>query len=377
MVEWAEFQNRKKLLGNYIKEQGIDVFFVFNPYNLFYLTRFFHVSTERPLVYAMTADGKAHILSPALEEGEARKLPVVDSVKGYFEFPGTGDILGDFFASLARDGNIKARADSLSLGRYQDLQKRFQDVGLSDAVEKMRLIKSPYEIGLLKKAAVYANFIVTEGFKIAKPGMTEMELLSIIEQKTISKMVQELDEIIYVPGGPAGGLVPSGDRTALPHALPSARIINQGENMILSCGANVEGYRIECERTFFLGQPSARHREAFLLMAQAQKMAVSLMKPGAGCRDIDNTVLDFIRDKGYSDALKHRVGHGKGLEEHEAPWIESGDPTALAPGMVVSAEPGLYIDGFAGFRHSDTVLITETGNELLSSVTRELEELIY
>jgi Xaa-Pro dipeptidase len=112
-------------------------------------------------------------------------------------------------------------------------------------------------------------------------------------------------------------------------------------------------------------------------MAEAQRMAVELMKPGAVCREINNTVLDFIRSRGYGEALKHRVGHGKGLEEHEAPWIESGDETVLAPGMVVSAEPGLYIDGFAGFRHSDTVLITGTGREVLTSVTKNLNELIF
>jgi Xaa-Pro dipeptidase len=189
-------------------------------------------------------------------------------------------------------------------------------------------------------------------------------------------MSRELDDIIYVPGGPAGGLVPSGERTGMPHALPSSRVIRQGENMILSCGANVEGYRVECERTLFLGRPGERHREAFEVMARAQQMTVNLMKPGALCRDINDQVLDFIRSRGYGGALKHRAGHGKGLEEHERPWIESGDTTALAPGMVVSAEPGIYIDGFAGFRHSDTVLITETGPEVLTRIAKDLDSLI-
>jgi Xaa-Pro dipeptidase len=371
-----EYENRKKLLRNYMEDRGLDVFFVFNPYNLFYLTRFFHVSTERPVVYAIDREGRTRLLVPALEEKTARGLSAVDQVDVYFEYPGDAGMMDELFASLSGGGQKKAAADSLSLEQYKKLAGLFKDIEDGDGVEQLRLIKSPYEIALLKKAALYADYIVEQGLNTVRPGMIEMELLAVIQQKTIQKMTRELDEIIYVPGGPAGGLVPSGERTSLPHALPSSRVIKQGENMILSCGANVEGYRIECERTFFLGRPGARHREVFDLMVEAQEMAVELMKPGALCRDINNQVLDFIRSKGYGGAIKHRVGHGKGLEEHEKPWIESGDTTALAPGMVVSAEPGIYIDGFAGFRHSDTVLITETGREVLTKIAKDLDSLV-
>jgi Xaa-Pro dipeptidase len=372
----SEYESRKNLIRDYMEDRGLDVFFVFNPYNLFYLTRFFHVSTERPVAYALDREGRARLLVPALEEKTARSLPAVDQVDVYFEYPGDAGMLDALFASLSGGGQKRAAADSLTLGRYKQLAGFFKDVDCGDGVENLRLIKSPHEIELLKKAALYADYIVAQGLSTVRPGMSEMELLAAIQKKTIQKMPRERDEIIYVPGGPADGLGPSGERTSLPHALPSSRLIQQGENMILSCGANVEGYRVECERTLFLGRPGTRHREAFEVMVQAQQMAVDLMKPGALCRDINNQVLDFIRSRGYGAAVKHRVGHGKGLEEHERPWIESGDMTALAPGMVVSAEPGIYIDGFAGFRHSDTVLITETGREVLTKTAKDLDSLI-
>jgi Xaa-Pro dipeptidase len=371
-----EYADRKKQLLGYMENKGLDIFFVFNPYNLFYLTRFFHVSTERPVVYAIDRKGRSRLLVPALEEKVAKSLPAVDEVDVYFEYPGDIGKMDLLFTSLADGGQKKAAADSLSLGVYKKLAGFFKDIDCDDGIENLRLIKSPFEIALLKKAAVYADYIVAQGLNTVRPGMTEMELLAAIQQKTIQKMTQELDEIVYVPGGPAGGLVPSGERTSLPHALPSSREIQQGENMILSCGANVEGYRIECERTFFLGPPGNRHKKAFDVMTQAQQMAVDLMKPGALCRDVNDQVLDFIRSQGYGEALKHRVGHGKGLEEHESPWVESGDATVLLPGMVVSSEPGIYIDGFAGFRHSDTVLITETGREVLTKTAKDLGSLI-
>jgi Xaa-Pro dipeptidase len=100
------------------------------------------------------------------------------------------------------------------------------------------------------------------------------------------------------------------------------------------------------------------------------------MKPGAVCEDVDRGVLAFIRRAGYADWVRHRTGHGKGLEEHEPPYAAAGDRTVMEPGMAFSSEPGLYRDGFAGFRHSDIVLITETGSEAITKYPKDLESLI-
>jgi len=138
-------------------------------------------------------------------------------------------------------------------------------------------------------------------------------------------MVQELNEIIYVPGGHAEGLIPSGERTSLPHALPSSRIIQKGKTIIFSCGENFKGYRTECERTCFINGPDGLRKKAFNVMKDTQALGISLMKPGNICSDIDKQILDFIRKMGYGDYIRHRTGHGKGLEEHEIPWVEIGD----------------------------------------------------
>ena len=190
------------------------------------------------------------------------------------------------------------------------------------------------------------------------------------------KMIEELGDVVYVPGGPAGALVPSGPRTALPHALPSGRTLQPNEPMILSCGANVWGYRTECERTFFVGSPSPAWRKAFEVMRRAQEMAIELMQPGAVCQDIDRQVLDFIRSEGYGDYVRHRTGHGKGLEEHEPPYIALGDETVIQPGMIFSSEPGIYIEGMSGFRHSDIIWVSENGPEVLTQYPKDLDSMI-
>lgn len=134
-------------------------------------------------------------------------------------------------------------------------------------------------------------------------------------------MIDELDEVIYVPGGPVGALLPTGWRTALPHGLPSNRKVEKGDTVMLSCGANVKGYRTETERTCFVGEPSKDKIKAFNVIYQAQKLATTMMVPGKSCSEIDRTVMDFIRENGYGDYIRHRTGHGKGLGEHETPGL--------------------------------------------------------
>ena len=194
--------------------------------------------------------------------------------------------------------------------------------------------------------------------------------------KTVDQMVEDLGEIIDVPGGPAGALVPSGIRTALPHALPSARKLQANEPMMLSCGANVWGYRVECERTFFVGEPDKKWIAAFNVMKNAQQMGIDLMVPGAVCEDVDEKVADYIRSEGYGEYIRHRTGHGKGLEEHETPYIASGDKTIIQPGMIFSSEPGIYIEGFSGFRHSDIVWVSEDGPQVLTKFPKNIENMI-
>lgn len=372
-----ELNRRKQEVVVYLESNELDGMLITDPYNLFYMLDFFFVPTERPFYCLITKSGKVLAVAPNLEK-EVGELKIVDDIFTYFDYPGRPDLYSWIIKSFIElDPDLKRMAvDNISLGLSQVFESELETIVDSNLIYQLRLTKSESEVERLRIAAKYADYIVSVGADNIKTGISELELLDLMQSRTLQKMVAELDEIIFVPGGPCGGLVPFGKNTSLPHALPSNNQLQQGDTMILSCGANYRGYRVESERTFFFGQPSTRQKEGFIVMKEAQELGLSLIKPGVTCAEVDDQVLNFIREAGYSEAIRHRTGHGKGLQEHEDPWVEGGDQTIIQPGMVLSCEPGVYLEGFAGFRHSDTVIVTEDGVEVLTKFSKELDDLI-
>jgi Xaa-Pro dipeptidase len=374
----STYVNRVEQIQEYLSRNEISGLMVFNHYNVYYTTGLFHFPTERPLSIFIPQSGEPILFIPVMEIEEAHHTPFKD-IRHYFEFPGIQNPIDWMVEEVKKSFQVKqVIVDSISYNLVKQLEEKLYPASIkTDSIlHNMRLLKDELEIELLKTAGIYSDYIVEVGVQIAKPGISELELLQEMTNRTLNKMIQELSEVIYVPGGPAGGLVPSGIRTAMPHALPSAKKLALGETQILSCGANVGGYRVECERTCFIGDVSSRQEKAFKVMATAQQLALEAMRPGRTCAEVDAVALDYIRKEGFGDYLLHRTGHGKGLEEHEAPWIDAGDDTILRPGMVLSSEPGIYIEGFSGFRHSDTIVVTENDPLVLTKFPKSLEQLI-
>lgn len=123
----------------------------------------------------------------------------------------------------------------------------------------------------------------------------------------------------------------------------------------------VNGYGAECERTFFVDNPTSEMKEMFMLVEEARRRAVAVARPGVPCAEIDHTANGFLRDEGVGEYLLHRTGHGFGLGNHEGPWVAEGSEDRLQQNMVISIEPGLYVPIVGAFRQSDTFLVTENG----------------
>ena len=373
-----EYLSRVKKISEEVVKKGADGALILNPFNVFYMGLYYHPG-KRPVILYVHKDSTVIAITPAMEAHEAQKIEHFNKVYAYEDNYAKGkDLFDNLKASVESNfKNVKhVLVDSIDLLVYQRLVEMFNTVELYDSVHPHRIIKSAEEVEMLKKAAYYSDFIVGAGKKLLKPGISEIGTLYRMISKTVDQMVEDLGEIIDVPGGPAGALVPSGIRTALPHALPSARKLEANEPMMLSCGANVWGYRVECERTFFVGEPDKKWMAAFNVMKTAQQMGIDLMVPGAICEDVDEKVADYIRSEGYGEYIRHRTGHGKGLEEHETPYIASGDKTIIQPGMIFSSEPGIYIEGFSGFRHSDIVWVSEDGPQVLTKFPKNIENMI-
>ena len=180
---------------------------------------------------------------------------------------------------------------------------------------------------------------------------------------------------MFSDGAEAGYRGQIGRNAAIPHALANNIVFQEGDVLVTGAGAPVWGYHSELERTMVIGEPSAQQRELFDHMVALQDTAFEAMKPGARCSDVDRAVRAYYDEHGLWDYWKHHVGHCIGLRYHEGPFLDIGDDTEIRPGMVFTVEPGLYAAGLGGFRHSDTVAVTDDGIDFLAYYPRDLDSL--
>src|SRR5699024_1684532 len=169
---------------------------------------------------------------------------------------------------------------------------------------------------------------------------------------------------------------PSGvDRTNMPHVFSNSRKIEEGDIIIHSRQVGLNGYRAECERTIFVGEPTEEQRKAFEVMVEAQQKALDFIKVGVTAKEVNQVALDVYKEAGLEEYVVHRTGHGIGIGLHEEPSLRFDNDLVLEAGMVFCVEPGIYIPGVGGFRHSDTVVLEEDKTVLITELPRDIERL--
>jgi Xaa-Pro aminopeptidase len=169
--------------------------------------------------------------------------------------------------------------------------------------------------------------------------------------------------------------VASGPNSALPHARPTARRLTKGDLLLLDFGARVDGYCSDVTRTFAIGKASDEQREVYEVVRQANERAVRAIRPGMSGRDADGVARGYIQDRGFGELFGHSLGHGIGLEVHEAPRLAKTAESPLVEGAVVTVEPGIYRPGWGGVRIEDDVHLGAGGARVLTRFTRELIEI--
>jgi Xaa-Pro dipeptidase len=162
----------------------------------------------------------------------------------------------------------------------------------------------------------------------------------------------------------------------MPHGFVKGHGIQKGDVLVSGAGADIDGYHSELERTMVVGEPTREQEKAFEAMLALQSRAIEVMAPGVTAGEVELATVRLAEELGVDESLRHHAGHSIGLEGHEAPFLDRGDEAVLEAGMVFTVEPGVYIKELGGFRHSDTVVITEGGNRVMTRYPRELKDLI-
>jgi Xaa-Pro dipeptidase len=370
-IDW--YKHTTQRIQTQIGKEGLDGLLLLDNFNVFYATGFFHQTTERPLGVYIPAVGKPTFYVPLLEK-EMAEATWVEDVKWYFDYPGKVPALEWMLSDIP--AKHKVGIDQLKVRDWNLVHAVRPSAVISDIVYTMRLVKTEEEIALLDKAGIYADHMVAYAKEAISLGLNEMDAFAYLRQKTMERMQAELGELVMVNLGVMNGAVLYGEHSAFPHGLMTDRKPRPGDVIECGFGALVSTYESESEHTFIYGEPNKQQLSYFNAMYGAWKAGMEAAGPGKTCAEVNEAALRVIRDAGYEQFLRHRMGHGKGLQEHEAPWVEAGDPTILLPGMIISDEPGLYVPGYGGFRHSDTLLITETGYRRLTHYPRDLEHCI-
>jgi len=372
-----EFDDRLAAVRERIAEAGADAGVWFGATSIEYLTGFDHIQTERPVVLAVTGD-RVEVTVPRLEVERAQAVETIDRVHHYFDYP-QGDPV-ETAVGMLREldvDSVVADADGApgTMGYEGPALSEFVEVDAQDWVKYMRYAKSDAEVALIRESARWANLGHRYLADHVEPGAHPATVSQRASMEGSRAMLDALGDE-YVPrtrgDGPAHAGFISGPQSALPHGHTANRRLEEGDVLITGASANVDGYYSELERTMFVGEPSEEQVHYFELMLEAQTVAIDALGPGVPVADVDQAVWDYFEEQGITDLAQHHVGHNIGMGGHEPPYIDRGNDETMEPGHVYTIEPGIYTDE-EGYRHSDTIAITEDGVEWLTYFPRDLE----
>ncbi|NAZ82046.1 M24 family metallopeptidase [Kineococcus sp. R8] len=365
-----------------VAAEGLDGLLTDSPEDVAHLTGFFHHPCERPVAVLLAPDGEVVLLVPDLEVGHAEDQRVRARIVSYAEYPGLRNPFAPLLGAVgpARLG-VTTAITQHRLALVQAASGR-SDWVPTDVLDGVRAVKEPEEVALHREAARITDLMLDAGTGLVAAAVaaggrlpSEAELAGHVGAAGIAEMHAAHDDVVVV-SPLAGGLVYAAENSVRPHGLPSGYRLRPGDTFVLSLGCAVGGRFVEGERTYVLGEPTAQQRRLHDAVRDAQAEGARAIAPGTRCADSNARCLAVLRERGLGEFVRHRQGHGIGLGMHEPPWLEDGDTTVLRPGMIVSNEPGVYVPGHAGYRISDSVLVTPAGSEPLTSRPRSLDDCV-
>jgi Xaa-Pro aminopeptidase len=384
----AELAARRERLLDHCRQHTLAGYVLFDEKYVQYFASVGFLATERPVAFAQNAAGEIAVFVPEFEVERVREETDFERVESYPEYPGEEHpmwILARVLGDLGLTGRIGADSDGYPgiLG-YQGpaLSEVTESIvePLGATIESFMVRKSEAEVALIRESAKWCNLAHRLLQRYSQPGATEAEASLRAGHEATLAMLDTLGETYGGQQGSSDGATAGyrgqiGRRSSWAHAVAHNIRFRQGDVLVTETAAPVWGYHAELERAMVIGKPSDEVRRLFDHMAAAQQVAFGAIRPGATCSDVDRAVLAYFEEHQLLPHWRQHVGHGIGLRNHEAPFLDVGDHTPIEPGMVFTVEPGVYSGEVGGFRHSDTVVVVEDGIEILTFYPRDLESL--
>jgi Xaa-Pro aminopeptidase len=362
------FRDRTDRVRARMGELGVDVVLLSVGPDLPYLTGYEAMPLERLTMLVLPREGDATLVVPRLEAPRVVERTDVFTLRTWEETEDPIEIVAD----LVGPATALAIGDRTWARFLVDLEgalpaARFTRA--SEVVGPLRATKDAAEVASLRRAAEAADRVAAalQHGDIELVGRTEAEVSAELGRRLLAEGHQRVNFAIVATGADA----------ASPHHEPGARVIQEGEGVLCDFGGTMldgdgVGYCSDITRCVFLGEPPAEVAEAYAVLLDAQQAAVAAAALGTPCEEVDATARRAIAAGGWGDRFIHRTGHGIGIEEHEDPYIVSGNGTPLEAGHAFSVEPGIYVPGEFGFRLEDIVVATADGPDALNRADHDL-----
>ena len=337
--------------------------------DLKYLTGLdFHLS-ERPAILLLTVQGQAAFIFPEFEKDKAAQSQVPAILFAYPEDPQLWPaVAGKALESLGlSEASLAVSPTSmrfLEINLLQNGAPKIKTISGAEIFRDIFIQKDEEEIDSTRKAVEIAQEALLQTLPHVQPGKTEHEIANLLVINLLKAGSEP--ELAFSP------IIASGPNAANPHANPGGREMQAGDMLIIDWGARYNGYVSDITRTFAIGHIPDGFEQIVQIVLKANQTARGMIKPGLAANTVDSTARDVISAAGYGANFLHRTGHGIGLNPHEDPFISQASSTILAPGMLFTVEPGIYLTGKGGVRIEDNVVVTAGGVETLTSLPRDL-----
>jgi Xaa-Pro dipeptidase len=353
---------RRAALRSRLRERDLDALLVVDLRNVRYLTGFTG-SNAALLVHADGEERTVFCTDGRYLTQSARQVPDLDLLNERQCAPALAKLVGE--KRYGRTGFESHRVTVDELDVLIGLAEKVELVRAAGLIEDLRVVKDDDEIEALRMACAAADRALADLIEDGGlgPGRTEREVARDLENRMLD----------HGAAGPSfESIVATGANSAVPHHRPTDAVLATGDLVKLDFGAMVDGYHSDMTRTFVLGAPAEWQRELYDLVAAAQAAGRAALRPGAEVKDVDAAAREVVEAAGRGEEFLHGLGHGVGLEIHEAPALAKTGEGRLSAGMAVTVEPGVYLSGKGGVRIEDTLVVRDGDPELLTLTTKQL-----